>query len=340
MSQSYTFHVDGMHCASCVLLTESELSGLKGMSSVRTSLKDRRIDVTGEFGEKTAEEVMHDLNAMLAPHGYTLSAEKKETAIRWSEFAFALPIALLFVAGFLLLQTFGIVNLVDTTEVSYGTAFIVGLIASISTCMAVVGGIALSVSASFAKEGDKIRPQAMFHAARLGSFFLLGGVIGMLGSVFQLGATGTLVLGFGVAIVLFVLGVNLLDLFSWTKKLQVTMPRALGARIQRLKQMNHTLTPLLLGVATFFLPCGFTQSMQIYTLTTGSFWKGGLTMFVFALGTLPVLALLSFSSLGIHKRAQSGIFFKTAGLIVIFFALFQLLGALAGAGIIDPLLTF
>ncbi len=63
-------------------------------------------------------------------------------------------------------------------------------------------------------------------------------------------------------------------------------------------------------------------------------------MFVYALGTLPVLALLSFSSLGIHGKAKSGIFYKTAGLIVIFFGLFNVLNSLVAAGIIPPLFTF
>ena len=118
------------------------------------------------------------------------------------------------------------------------------------------------------------------------------------------------------------------------------MPVRLGMRAHGLKKANHTLTPLLVGIATFFLPCGFTQSMQIYTLSTGSFWKGGLTMLAFALGTLPVLALLSFSSLGIHKKAQSGVFFKTAGLIVIFFGIFNLINTLVAAGIINPIFNF
>src|SRR3990167_11148888 len=98
--------------------------------------------------------------------------------------------------------------------------------------------------------------------------------------------------------------------------------------------------PFLVGVATFFLPCGFTQSMQIYTLTTGNFLTGALIMSAFALGTFPVLALLSFSSLSIHKKAQSGIFFKTAGLIVIFFGIFNLINSLASVGIIPPIFNF
>jgi sulfite exporter TauE/SafE len=106
------------------------------------------------------------------------------------------------------------------------------------------------------------------------------------------------------------------------------------------KKLNHTLTPVLLGIVTFFLPCGFTQSMQLYTLTTGSFLTGGLTMLVFALGTLPMLALLSFSSLSIQDKAKSGAFFKTAGLVVIFFAVFNLINSLVIIGLIPPVFNF
>ncbi len=340
MSQTYTFHVNGMHCNSCVILTESELKDVQGVSRAKTSLNEKHVEVTGDFGDKSQEQVMSELSEVLKPHGYSLSLEKEQKTVRWSEFVYALPISLLFVAVFVLLQKLGIVNLVRTGDVTYGTAFIVGLVASVSTCMAVVGGIVLSLSASYAKEGDKVRPQAMFHLGRLVSFFVLGGVIGVLGSVFQFGATGMLVLGLVVALVLFALGLNLLDIFPWAKKLQFTLPTSLGSRVHGLKNANHVLMPLVVGVVTFFLPCGFTQSMQIYTLTTGSFVKGGLTMLAFALGTLPVLSLLSFSSLGIHKKAQSGIFFKTAGLIVIFFAVFNLISTLAGAGLINPVFSF
>jgi sulfite exporter TauE/SafE len=100
------------------------------------------------------------------------------------------------------------------------------------------------------------------------------------------------------------------------------------------------LTPALVGIATFFLPCGFTQSMQIATLQTGNFLEGGLTMLAFALGTFPVLALVSFSSLSIQNNSKAGIFFKSAGLIVILFAIFTILNSFVGIGLIPPLFTF
>jgi len=338
--KTYTFHVTGMHCNACVILTESELGSLPEVSKVKSSLTRHSVEVSGEFGDKTPESIAKDLSAVLAPHGYTLSVEKQSHQVAWSDFNLALPISLGFIALFVLLQKMGIVDLVNTRGAGYGTVFTVGLIASVSSCMAVVGGLVLSMSANFAKTGNTTRPQILFHVGRLASFFILGGVIGALGSAFQLGLTGTFILSLVVALVLLILGINLLDIFPWAKKLQLTIPSFIGTRVHSLKNVNHTLTPLLVGVATFFLPCGFTQSMQIYTLTTGNFFSGALIMFTFALGTFPVLLLLSFSSLSIHKKTQSGIFFKTAGLIVIFFGIFNLINAFVAAGIIPPIFNF
>jgi sulfite exporter TauE/SafE/copper chaperone CopZ len=338
--KTYKFHVNGMHCKACVVLTESELNEIREISHAKASLRNFSVEVTGEFGDKSPEQIAEELTIVLKPHGYTLSLEKEEKKINWSDFKIAIPIALGFIAFFILLQKLGVVNLINTSEVSYSTAFLIGLIASVSTCMAVVGGLVLSMSANFAKKDSNVQPQILFHIGRLVSFFILGGAIGSLGSAFQLGTTGTFILSFIVAIVLLFLGINLLDVFPWVKKLQPTMPNFIGKYAHGLKNINHTLTPLLVGVATFFLPCGFTQSMQIYTLTTGNFLTGSLIMFSFALGTLPVLSLLSFSSLGIHKKAQSGVFFKVAGLVVIFFGIFNLINALVGAQIIQPIFNF
>lgn len=337
---SHTFHVLGMHCHACTVLIEEKLSKVLGVTKVKAFLETNTVSVTGNFDENTPEQIAESLSQVLKPHGYELSVEKKNQSVNWQEFKIAMPIAAGFVLLFVMLQKLGIVNLVSTSHVSYGTAFIIGLIASVSTCMAVVGGLVLSMSANYAKEGNKVRPQILFHVGRLIAFLVLGGVIGAVGSVFQIGMLGTFILGIAVSIVLLVLGINLLDVFPWVDKLQPRFPEFLGNRVHGLKQLEHTLAPVLVGVATFFLPCGFTQSMQIYTLSTGSFWVGAITMFVFALGTLPVLALLSFSSLGVHKKAQSGVFFKSAGLIVIFFGLFTLMSSLVAYGLIQPIFNF
>ena len=337
---SYTFHVQGMHCKACIFMTESELLDLPHVTHARSSLKSHTIEVTGDFGERSQEEIAQEFTDVLLPRGYTVSVERIALPQKWSEFSIAIPIAIAFGVGFVLLQQAGLVNLVTSSTVSYGTAFVIGIIASLSTCMAVVGGLLLSMSATFAKEGDKVRPQMLFHLGRLISFFVLGGVIGALGSVFQFSGTASLVLSLVIALVMLILGINLLDVFPWAKKLQLGMPKFLGKHTREVSKMNHILTPFVVGIVTFFLPCGFTQSMQIYTLSTGSFLVGGLTMLMFALGTLPVLALVSFSSFSIQNSSKSGIFFKSAGLIVIMFALFNLINGLVAGAVIPPVFNF
>lgn len=338
--KTHKFYIKGMHCQACVLLTESELQDLPEIQNVKADLKCNTVEINGNFQDKDAQTIVKELSEFLAKHGYSLHLEKPVHSVKWSEFQIAIPVALGFIALFILLQKLNIVNLVGTGEVNYSTAFVIGLIASVSSCMAVVGGLVLSVSANFAKEGDKIRPQVMFHIGRIAAFFLLGGAIGAIGSAFQLKGDGTFVISFIVGLVMILLGLNLLDIFPWAKKLQPTLPKFLSRHVLEIKKVNHVLTPILLGIVTFFLPCGFTQSMQLYALSTGNFWSGAMIMLVFALGTLPVLALLSFSSLSIHDKAKSGIFFKTAGLVVIFFALFNIINSLVAIGILPPIFNF
>lgn len=337
--ETYTFHLHGMHCKACVALSEGELMDLPEVTHAETSLKTHTVDVTGEFGERTLQEIADVLTVPLKKHGYTVSLEKQTHHVRWSDFIYAIPAAAAFIAFFIILQKLGIVNLVSSGEMTYVTAFVIGLVASVSTCMAVVGGLVLSLSATYAKEGASARPQVLFHIGRLISFFVFGGVIGLLGSVFTLGGTGTFVLSGLVALILLILGINLLDVFPWSQKLVPSLPSVFGKRVGALKKVHTTFMPFLIGAATFILPCGFTQSMQLYTLTTGSFMTGALTMTAFAFGTLPVLALLSFGAHRI-KSLQTGAFYKTAGLVVIFFGLFNLMNSLVAAGFISPFISF
>ena len=336
ISTIYKFHVNGMHCASCVLLIEETFRELSNISQVKVSLADNQVTITGDF-TGSPEAVAEELTKLVKSHGYTILLEKPEKNVGWEDFIFALPIAAAFIAGFLVLQKTGLTNLITTSNVSYGTAFVIGLIASVSTCLAVVGGLVLSLSANSAKEGGTWRTQTLFHVGRLGGFFILGGTIGAIGSSFHLGFNENIVLSIIIALVMLILGVNLLDIFHFTKRLQFTLPTWLSKYVVRGSKHDHYLAPVLVGIGTFFLPCGFTQSIQLYTLTTGSFIKGALIMTAFAFGTLPMLALLSFGVLNIAHKSWKGVFFKTAGIMVIALALFNLANALATAGIINPL---
>lgn len=335
---TYLFHVHGMHCAACTLLIEETLKELPNVRHVKASLAAHQVTVEGDFSDPP-DKIAEELTKLVKSHGYTISLEKQDKNAGWRDFIYALPIALFIIIGFLALQKAGLTNLITSSDVSYGTAFVIGLIASVSTCLAVVGGLVLSLSANSALEGGTWRTQAMFHAGRLGGFFVLGGLVGTIGNSLHLGLQANIILGIIVALVMLILGINLLDIFHFTKRLQFTLPKWISRHVVRGSKHDHYLAPVLVGAGTFFLPCGFTQSMQLYALTTGNFMAGALTMTVFALGTLPVLALLSFGTLNIAHKPWKNIFFKTAGIIVIALALLNLANALATAGVIAPVLN-
>lgn len=79
---------------------------------------------------------------------------------------------------------------------------------------------------------------------------------------------------------------------------------------------------MLTGMATFFLPCGFTLAMQMYAISTGSFITGALAMALFALGTAPGLigigGLTAFAKGSWAKR-----FFRFTGVIVLLLGFFN-----------------
>src|SRR3989344_806231 len=142
--KTYTFHVNGMHCKACSLLIEQILGELPNIDSASVSLATNEVTVTGDF-VRTPEETAVDFTKLVHSHGYTISVEKNAHIAGWGDFTYALPIAVAVIIGFVILQKTGLTNLITSSNVSYGTAFIIGLIASVSTCLAIVGGLVLSL---------------------------------------------------------------------------------------------------------------------------------------------------------------------------------------------------
>lgn len=162
-------------------------------------------------------------------------------------------------------------------------------------------------------------------------FAILGGMLGLIGEIIGINFIFSAILGLIASSVMIILGLNLVGIF---KKSRITLPSNIFSFFR--KAEHRLWAPILLGVGTFFLPCGFTQSMQISALSSESFISGFLIMFSFALGTLPILALLSFGSFSFSQSKYAPLFFKSAGVVVIGLGLLAFLAGLAGIGIINP----
>ena len=337
----HIFHVSGTHCASCKILIEDIFGEQDFIKKVEVDIKTQTVKIETD-SDKSSEQLAEIINNKIKPHGYSLSVEKTEKEARADDVIWkALPIGLLALALFFALQKSGLLNLGLGGSVTPTTSFIIGLIASVSSCLAVVGGLVLSLSAKISEDNvsdtlghrptGEARTFILFHSGRLVSFALLGGVLGAVGSAIGINFTFTAILGIVASLVMLTLGLNLLGIFSKSK---FTLPAGIFNFFRKIE--HKTFTPILVGFGTFFLPCGFTQSMQIAALSSGSFFSGFGIMFTFALGTLPMLALLSFGSASFAHSKHAPLFFKTAGVVVVGLGIFALLAGLAGLGIINP----
>lgn len=332
--KKYSLHVRGSHCNSCKVLIEDTLIEHKDISGVNVLLHKQIVEIEGNM-ELTSEEMVAILNPLLQPHKYSLSAEKQAQSKDYKSLSAALPIGLIVLFLFFLLQKSGIINFGFEGGLTPWTALLIGFIASLSTCLAVVGGLILSLSAKISQDVSSFRPFALFHMGRVVGFAVLGAVLGMIGNAISINYTVTAMLGLLAALVMIVLGLNLVDLFHFTKRLQVTLPTGFFQKLTKIEEGFWA--PVTTGVATFFLPCGFTQSIQIASLASGSWLQGGIIMLTFSLGTLPMLLLISFSSYKFAHSKFAPVFYKSAGIVVIGLGIFALLSGLAGLGIIRPL---
>ena len=323
--------IKGMHCRSCEILIEHELKNLPGVNSVNVNHNTGMASVSSEgpLDERTVQEVLQRA-------GYSLGTEELPWFSRHAKDYAELGMAFLMAMGlYFIASSLGIVNLSANHGSNYGNLFTVlaiGLTAGISTCMALVGGLVLGSSARYAERHpmatgiQKFTPHIYFNIGRIVSYIVLGGVVGWMGSIFQLSTSTLGYLMVAVGGVMLLLGGQLVDIFPRLKKIGFTLPKeiaqALGIHKKTNQEYSH-INAMISGALTFFLPCGFTQAMQLYAMSTGSPLQGALTMGVFALGTAPgLLGVGGLSS--IVKGDGARLFFKTAGVVVIALSFFNI----------------
>lgn len=332
--------IKGMHCRSCEILIEDELLKIPSVKKADVSQKKgcAEISYDGRLDE-------NDVAYAIREAGYSLGKDQRHLFSKnpddYMELGIAVTTlfiiwAVAYLNGWFEIDMSGLNN-----YASLPIVFLIGLTAGISTCMALIGGLVLGAAARFSEKHptatplQKFKPHLFFNLGRIISFFFFGALIGYMGSFFRLspGTLGFLIILVGV--VMLFLGVQLIDIFPKINGMTFTLPKQisglLGIKKHNDKEYSHT-NSMMLGALTFFLPCGFTQAMQLFAMSTGSPVTGALTMGVFAIGTAP--GLLSIGGVtSIVKGAFARAFFKFAGVVVIALAFFNITSGFTLTGI-------
>lgn len=330
MVKKHTFYIDGMQCGACKILIEQKLNSVEGVADVMINLNQKTVELS-LTSQYTNLKWLDILNTNLSHYNYQLThqVEPKENDDLW----FALPIGLSLLLLFVYVQKMGWLHFDLSLVNEPFSSWFVGLIASLSGCLVVVGGFILSLSAEQTNFSVSRKTIYSFHSGRLAGFFVLGAALGGFGQLIDINFTFSVLVGILASCMMLFMGFRLVGFPSFS----FPYLSKLFSLYRYVKQPSF---PFLLGVATFFLPCGFAQSMQLMALSSGSWYTGALIMLFFALGTLPVLLLISFGGFAIVRSKRSAVFLKVLGVIVIGFGLLTFLMGLISLKVLPPVLDF
>lgn len=346
MADQKIIPVRGMHCASCEMLVEKSLKSVAGVKKVKASTKKHCVMVESDA---TVDEAA--LEAAIRTAGYEVGQPEERPWLTRDGNAYAelLLAAMILLALYVVARGTGLLQLsmAGGSGTTVASAAFVGLTAGFSTCMALVGGLVLGAAARYAElhpeasSLQKFLPHAFFNAGRIVGFFLLGGVLGVIGGIITPSAQFLGVLTLLVSVVMIVLGLQVMRISPRLAQIKIALPasisRAFGLNRNQSRAYTHK-GAVALGALTFFLPCGFTQAMQLNAIASGSFWSGALILGAFALGTAP--GLLGIGGLtSLMKGPRASLFFRTAGLAVLAFGVFNFQNGYRLTGLAAPLPT-
>lgn len=336
--------IDGMSCRSCEITIERQWKKLPGVKHVEINASTGKGNIHFEGEAPSVAALQHSLaDEKYSVHqnkntdsSRTTLTEEKERPSFWKLVGL---FALVLVIG-KILTSLGLfnTNFNVSESTSFGAIFVVGLIAAVSSCLAVVGGLLLSTTARFnekyasQKPLARMRPVFLFVLGRITSYTVLGGLLGVVGGILSPSPMVTALLTIVAAMYMLIMGLEMLHIApQWMKRFLPRTPKGLSHKILDAEAKEHWGMPFVLGGATFFLPCGFTQALQLYALTTGDFMTGATILLAFALGTAPALLALGYASSALKGKFGKA-FFQFAGALVVVLGLWNIQNALAIAG--------
>jgi sulfite exporter TauE/SafE/copper chaperone CopZ len=307
-----------MTCVNCERKIEKKLKGTPGILDAKANFADGSVKVVCDKNKidiGAVKKLVEELDYHVVKEERQHRTSGAVLRIIW--------VSIALYELYALLDRFELLNIFyDFPEakagMGYGMLFMVGVLTSVH-CIAMCGGINLSQSLSeYVGDGAAarfavIRSGVLYHLGRVVSYTLVGGGVGMLGAVVSPSESirGYIQLTAGIFMV--IMGLNMLNIFPWLRRLNPHMPKVFADKIHAGKNNG----PLYVGLLNGFMPCGPLQAMQLYALSTGNFTKGALSMLAFSAGTLPLMFGLSALSSMLSKKFTRGMMTVGASMVVI-----------------------
>jgi sulfite exporter TauE/SafE len=167
--------------------------------------------------------------------------------------------------------------------------------------------------------------------AKLIAYTVLGFLLGLFGSVFQLSIGARVLLQIIVVIIMFGVALNLLEVHPIFRYFAIQPPKFLLRKVKNTTKSKSVFAPFILGLFTIFIPCGVTQAMMALAIGSSNPLLGATIMFTFILGTSPLFFLIGYFTVKLGDVMKKS-FLKVVAIVLIILAVYNLNQALVASG--------
>ena len=283
--------IGGMTCIHCQNIIEDELKEATGVMDVKVSYAKGTCEVAYDTQLIDIDKIQSVIEDIEGFDYKVLSQDTDSGQISHNPATSAkrvIGLLLVIVATFVVLEYFNLLGFLTmgkaaTSDMGFIMMFVIGLMTSVH-CVGMCGGIVLSQCIG---KKSAIRPAFLYNIGRLTSYTGVGFLVGLLGSAITLTTSMQGIVRLIAGVFMVIMGFNMLGLFPWLRRLNLSMPRFATKKINKKTAGNKS--PLIIGFLTGFMPCGPLQAAQLYALSTGNPFEGALSMFLFCAGTIPLL---------------------------------------------------
>ncbi|HIT91033.1 MAG TPA: sulfite exporter TauE/SafE family protein [Candidatus Merdenecus merdavium] len=292
-----------MSCVSCEARVQKVLSGTAGIHKAKISYSKGTGFITYDKEMISMNEIIHVIENL----DYHVHRDGEQEKGGSNQIVKISGVILIMIALYFVMNRSGITNIFNVFPqakegMSYGMLFLLGVLTSVH-CIAMCGGINLSQCMSTPQSGNgksaSLRPSFLYNLGRVISYTMVGGIIGAFGSVVSFSGRAKGIVQIVAGIFMVIMGLNMLNVFPWLRRFQIRMPNIISKKTDSQKNSN---SPFYVGLLNGLMPCGPLQAMQLYALSTGSVLRGALSMFLFSLGTVPLMFGLGALSSVISKK--------------------------------------
>lgn len=213
------------------------------------------------------------------------------------------------------------------------SALLLGLMGGVH-CIGMCGGIGAALGLS--DGGPDHRKLLAYNLGRISSYTLMGSFAGLATGLLQeqwLAFAGFMRIAANLLLIL--MGLYLANWWMGLTRIE-QLGHRLWKKIQPLGRhllpVRHSGQALALGMLWGWLPCGLIYSALLWTATAGSAYQSGLLMLAFGLGTLPAMLATGLFAQQLRRQLQGKLLRGIAGLVIIGFGCYGLLGLVQHQG--------